>query len=148
RKYPIRHAVSFHSSILRAKSFKLFNDLYTQALPKAGALDTFHVTGAMPAGGRKGVMSEFPKSQCALVSNARCLTEGVDVPNIDCVLFADPKQSTVDIVQAVGRALRPAEPKRCAYILVPAIMQEATTDAFIESKAFAAVLTVLRALAA
>ena len=147
-KYPIRHAVSFHSSIARAKAFRDFNDIYTQALPNAGALDTFHVTGAMPAGVRKGMMGEFAKAQRALVTNARCLTEGVDVPNIDCVLFADPKQSTIDIVQAVGRALRPAKHKRCAYVLVPVILQEATGDAFVESKAFAAVLTVLRALAA
>ena len=116
-KYPIRHAVSFHSSIARAKAFRDFNDIYTQALPSAGALDTFHVTGAMPAGVRKGMMGEFAKAQRALVTNARCLTEGVDVPNIDCVLFADPKQSTIDIVQAVGRALRPAKHKRCAYVL-------------------------------
>jgi predicted helicase len=70
------------------------------------------------------------------------------VPNIDCVLFADPKQSTIDIVQSVGRALRPAKSKHCAYVLVPVILKEATVDAFVESKAFAAVLTVLRALAA
>jgi hypothetical protein len=102
----------------------------------------------MPAGVRKGMMDEFAEAQRALVTNARCLTEGVDVPNIDCVLFADPKQSTIDIVQAVGRALRPAKHKRCAYVLVPVIIQDATGEAFVESKAFAAVLTVLRALAA
>jgi hypothetical protein len=148
QKCPIRHAVSFHSSIARAKAFRDFNDIYTHALPMAGALDTFHVTGAMPAGVRKGVMGEFARAQRALVTNARCLTEGVDVPNIDCVLFADPKQSTIDIVQAVGRALRPVGHKRSAYVLVPVILREASGDAFVESKAFAAVLTVLRALAA
>ena len=51
----------------------------------------------------------------SLITNARCLTEGVDVPNIDCVLFADAKRSTIDIVRAVGRALRPAKGKRCGY---------------------------------
>lgn len=148
KKYPIRHAISFHSSIARAKAFRDFNDIYTQAMLSAGALDTFHVTGAMPAGLRKGMMVEFATAQRALVTNARCLMEGVDVPNIDCVLFADPKQSTIDIVQAVGRALRPAEHKPCAYVLVPVILRDATGDAFVESKGFAAVLTVLRALAA
>ena len=147
QKYPIRHAISFHSSIGRAKVFRDFNDIYTQALPSAGALDTFHVTGAMPAGVRKGIMGDFAKARRALVTNARCLTEGVDVPNIDCVLFSDPKQSTIDIVQAIGRALRPAKAKHCAYVLVPVIMREKTGDAFVESNAFDAVLTVLRALA-
>jgi superfamily II DNA or RNA helicase len=147
-KYPIRHAVSFHSSIARAKAFRDFNDIYTQTLPNSGALDTFHVTGAMPAALRKGMMVEFAKAQRALVTNARCLTEGVDVPNIDCVLFADPKQSTIDIVQAVGRALRPAKHKHSAYVVVPVVAQDVNGAAFVESKAFAAVLTVLRALAA
>ena len=56
-------------------------------------------------------------------------------------------RARVDIVQAVGRALRPAGHKPCAYVLIPVIMQGTTGEAFVESKAFAAVLTVLRALA-
>jgi hypothetical protein len=47
-KYPIRHAVSFHSSIARARAFKDSNDRFSEALPAYGSLDTFHVTGATP----------------------------------------------------------------------------------------------------
>ena len=46
-----------------------------------------------------------------LITNSRCLTEGVDVPNIDCIVFADPRKSKVDIVQALGRALRKKDGK-------------------------------------
>jgi predicted helicase len=53
-------------------------------------------------------------------ANARGLTEGVDVPLIDCVLFADPKQSTIDIVQAVGRALRTYNGKAWGYVMTVA----------------------------
>ena len=56
------------------------------------------------------------------MTNARCLTEGVDVPAIDCVVFADPKQSRIDIVQAAGRALRRYPGKDYGYILVPLVV--------------------------
>ena len=58
------------------------------------------------------------------MTNARCLTEGVDIPAIDCVMFADPKQSRVDIVQAAGRALRHYEGKEYGYIVVPLVVPE------------------------
>src|SRR4030042_3341444 len=84
-----------------------------------------------------------------LVTNARCLTEGVDVPNIDCVLFADPKRSTIDIVQAVGRALRTYEGKQLGYVIVPVLLDDNVTDIKpTQSEAFDSILMVLRALAA
>jgi predicted helicase len=56
------------------------------------------------------------------MTNARCLTEGVDVPACDCVVFADPKQSRIDIVQAAGRALRRYPGKDYGYILLPLVV--------------------------
>jgi hypothetical protein len=70
------------------------------------------------------------------------------VPLIDCVLFADPKQSTVDIVQAVGRALRTYNGKEFGYVIVPVVTRGESEADLIESEAFGAVLRVLRALAA
>ena len=107
-KRPIKHAVSFHSSISRAKAFKHTQDIITSTFSEYGKLETFHVSGATPTSVRKREMDSFKEAKRGFITNARCLTEGVDVPNIDCVLFADPKRSTIDIVQAVGRALRPA----------------------------------------
>jgi predicted helicase len=76
------------------------------------------------------------------------LTEGVDVPNIDCVLFADPRKSSIDIVQAVGRALRRSKGKEFGYILLPVYAESNDKESIIESKDFQAILQTLRALAA
>ena len=73
----------------------------------------------------------------------------MDVPGIDCVLFADPRRSAVDIVQAVGRALRPAPGKKMGYVIVPILHDaDATPDDIFESDSFQEILTTLRALAA
>lgn len=144
-KYPIRHAVSFHASIARASAFKDSQDVLTATFPEFGPLDTFHVTGKTPTGKRKRVLDSFATAERSLVTNARCLTEGVDVPGIDCVLFADPKRSTVDIVQAVGRALRPAPGKALGYVVIPVLVDDLGTP---EQTPFDSVLMVLRALAA
>ena len=56
-------------------------------------------------------------------------SEGVDIPDIDCVLFADPRKSTIDIVQAVGRALRKSESKKLGYVIIPVIQDGNQPDA-------------------
>jgi predicted helicase len=148
-KYPIRHAVSFHGSIQRAELFKTHNDAFSKSFRKYGKLETFHVSGKTATGTRARVIGEFARAERALITNARCLTEGVDVPGIDCVLFADPRRSTVDIVQAVGRALRPAPNKQFGYVIVPILHDAAATaDDIFNSPAFKEILTTLRALAA
>ena len=58
------------------------------------------------------------ENECRIVSNVRCLSEGVDVPNLDAALFFSPKRSTVEIVQAVGRVMRKVEGKRFGYIIL------------------------------
>jgi len=149
KKHPIRHAVSFHSSIQRAELFKTHNDAFSRAFPKWGSLGTFHVSGKTATGTRARIIGEFAQTQRGLITNARCLTEGVDVPGIDCVLFADPRRSAVDIVQAVGRALRPAPGKKLGYVIVPILHDaDATPDDIFESESFQEILTTLRALAA
>ena len=149
RKYPIRHAVSFHSSIRRAEAFKEHNDAYNRAFRTHGAIETFHVSGKTPTGTRARVVKEFAETDRALITNARCLTEGVDVPDIDCVMFADPRRSAVDIVQAVGRALRPAKGKKMGYVIVPILHDaRAQPDDIFDSEEFQEILTTLRALAA
>ena len=148
-KHPIRHAVSFHRSIQRAELFQMHNDAFSKAVPKFGSLETFHVSGKTPTGSRARIIGDFAQTQRGLITNARCLTEGVDVPGIDCVLFADPRRSAVDIVQAVGRALRPAPGKKLGYVIVPILHDaDATPDDIFESDSFQEVLTTLRALAA
>jgi len=149
KKYRIKHSVSFHSSIARARAFKEIQDRFEGAFPAYGMLETFHVSGRTPTSVRSREIDEFEAARRSLITNARCLTEGVDVPNIDCVLFADPRRSIVDIVQAVGRALRPAEGKERGYVVVPVLLEdEISTDLLSQGGAFDTVLTTLRALAA
>jgi len=146
-EYPIHHAVTFHSSIAKSKSFEESQAVFSQAYSNFSKVDSFHVSGAMPTAIRSKIVNEFASSNKAIITNAKCLTEGVDVPNIDCVLFADPRKSTIDIVQAVGRALRKKEGKEYGYVILPVFTKSKSTEAIIESEEFQEVLSVLRALA-
>ena len=87
-------------------------------------IDTYTVSGKIPTTKRNDIVQEFANSERALITNARCLTEGVDVPNIDCIVFADPRKSKVDIVQSIGRALRKKEGKDWGYVILPVIYDE------------------------
>lgn len=112
-KYIANHALTFHSRVKLAKEFalrhsKLFNKT-----------TSFSVDGTQATSIRNQILNEFKNSEKAIISNARCLTEGVDVPTIDLVYFSDPKNSKVDIIQAVGRALRKKKGKKLGYIVVP-----------------------------
>ena len=148
QKYPIRHAVSFHGSIRKAEHFAEQNLAFNKAFPSFGHVDSFHVSGATATGKRSKLIKEFAGKERALITNARCLTEGVDVPDIDCVLFADPRRSAVDIVQAVGRALRPSKGKKMGYVIVPILHDaKAKPEKILESEDFQEILTTLRALA-
>ncbi|MDB2613620.1 DEAD/DEAH box helicase family protein [Chlamydiales bacterium] len=147
-KYGFSHAISYHSSLARANSFKEAQVLYGQLYLNGDSLRVFHVKGTTPAGQRVKIFKDFIAAQHALITNARCLTEGVNIPKIDSILFADPKKSKVDIVQAVGRALRPHKDKRMSYIIVPVLVDEDVDDLdSIQSKTFEAVLQILKALA-
>jgi superfamily II DNA or RNA helicase len=149
KEYPINKAVSFHKSIARAKAFKINQDKFSDSFPEFGELKTFHVSGKTPTSMRAREVDEFEKAGRSLITNARCLSEGVDIPNIDCILFSDSKKSTVDIVQATGRALRPYPGKKYGYVIVPVLLEEGLSEIDVyENEAFSAVLTVLRALAA
>ncbi|MFN4914393.1 MAG: DEAD/DEAH box helicase family protein [Sphingomonadales bacterium] len=146
-KYPIKHAVTFHGSIKRAKLFSELQEPFEEVYPHFSKVSAYHVTGAIPTGIRSKIVREFAGAEKAIITNAKCLTEGVDVPNIDCVLFADPRNSTVDIVQAVGRALRRAGDKEFGYVLLPIYSEEKSGEALLESEDFQNILSTLRALA-
>jgi superfamily II DNA or RNA helicase len=146
-QFPINHAVTFHSSIKKAEAFEKSQAVFSKAFPKYKKINSFHVSGAMPTSIRSKVVDEFAASQKGIITNAKCLTEGVDVPNIDCVLFADPRKSTVDIVQAVGRALRKKDGKQFGYVILPVFTKSKSKEEIIESEEFKEILSTLRALA-
>ena len=101
----------------------------------------------MPTSDRVLEMMAFEKEN-GLMTNARCLTEGVDLPVIDCVCFTDPKRSKVDIVQAAGRALRLSKKKKFGYILIPIFVPDGADFSQVsEEQGFDEVVATVRALA-
>lgn len=144
KQFPIKNAVSFHSSIEKATRNKELQGYITDSFD-FDPIDTFTVSGKQPTTKRNAIVNEFAKSSKALITNAKCLTEGVDVPNIDCIVFADPRKSKVDIVQALGRALRKKEGKEWGYVILPVIYDDVTHE--IDNENFEEILAIVRGLA-
>ena len=133
---PMRRAVAFCSSIEKSKAianaFTDYKDLYMEDIreeDRTTIVDVVahHVDGSMSATKRdKELMwlKEQPENdrECRMLTNARCLSEGVDVPSLDAVIFIDSKKSQVDIVQAVGRVMRRSEGKKYGYIIIPVVV--------------------------
>ena len=93
--------------------------------------------------------SEPEPETCRILSNARCLTEGIDVPALDAVIFLDPRKSDIDVVQAVGRVMRKQPGKRFGYIILPIVqVPGATAEESINSSAYKAVWQVINAISA
>ena len=119
------------------------------------SLEVEHIDGRTRASARAQALNklraEISEGRCRIVTNARCLTEGVDVPALDAVLFMQPRRSEVEIVQAVGRVMRTAPGKKRGYIVLPVIVPEGkrVTDAdFLRSSEFQPVWDVISALRA
>jgi predicted helicase len=144
KMFPIKNAVSFHSSIEKAVRNKELQQYITDTYDYQ-PIDTFTVSGKQATSKRNSIVQEFARSEHSLITNARCLTEGVDVPNIDCIIFSDPRKSKVDIVQALGRALRKKEGKDWGYVILPIIYDDTTQE--IDNDNFQEILSIVRGLA-
>lgn len=143
KKHEAKHAITFHSSINRAKDFM---NRHKEYFPK---IAINHVSGEQTTNKRNVIINEFKNSSKAIITNARCLTEGVDIPVVDMVFFSDPKYSKIDIVQASGRALRKAKHKnkKLGYIVVPLYHnKENDIEEIIKSSSFKKIISVVRAM--
>ena len=117
-------------------------------------LEVQHVDGTQNSLDRQGKLAWLKaesvegQTRCRVLTNARCLTEGVDVPALDAVLFLEPRKSQVDVVQAVGRVMRRAEGKPMGYIILPVVVSADmdANQALDNNKTFQVVWSVLRAL--
>jgi superfamily II DNA or RNA helicase len=147
KKHRIKHAISFHRSIRAAHRFRDQQDALNRLRDLGPKTKSLHISSKKTAGQRSDLLQEFVGHKRALMTNARCLTEGVDIPAIDCVMFADPKQSRIDIVQAAGRALRKYHEKEYGYIVVPLVVPENMDfDKFAATTAFRQVAQTITAL--
>jgi predicted helicase len=119
--------ISFHSRVALAQEFAANS---ARGLPfYLPGYDVRHVNGAQSSADRSAIIRAFRSSPKAVLTNARCLTEGVDIPAVDMVAFIDPRQSRIDIAQAVGRAMRKprgATTKTVGYVVVPLLRAWAT----------------------
>ena len=156
KDYDLRRVISFHSRVNRAEAFAtdvrgVMAWISDEHRP-SGSLRTDFVSGNMPASKRKIKLDQLKAlsaDERGVLSNARCLSEGVDVPSLDGVAFIDPRSSQVDIIQAVGRAIRLSPDKKAGTIVLPVFIR-AGEDAVstIEASNFKPVWDVLNALKA
>lgn len=111
-----------------------------------------HVDGGMNASQKEAKLAwlkaDAPENTCRILSNVRCLSEGVDVPALDAVLFLTPRSSQVDVVQSVGRVMRNAPGKKRGYVILPVVIPAGVEahEALNDNKTYAVVWQVLQAL--
>lgn len=116
--------------------------------------DLKHVDGSFNATARNErlawLKAEPEHNGCRILTNARCLSEGVDVPSLDAVLFMHPRKSQVDVVQSVGRVMRKAEGKELGYVILPVGVPSGLTpsEALNDNEKFRVVWEILNALRA
>jgi predicted helicase len=160
---PMRRAVAFTASIKISKKITdIFNtaaDAYLGALPadkkeEMVSIASNHMDGTMSAPTRDELLGWLKAptegNECRILTNVRVLSEGVDVPSLDAVLFLSAKNSQVDVVQSVGRVMRKSPGKKYGYIIIPVVVP-ADVDAdkaLDDNERYKVVWTVLNALRA
>ncbi len=157
---PSQRAISFCKSIKTSKnikdSFETIMECYDEELKKKSfknlKISIDHIDGTMNCKVRLEKLeelNEFKPNTCKVLSNARCLSEGVDVPALDSIVFFDGKSAMVDIIQAVGRVMRKAKHKKRGYIILPIALEESeieNLDEAVNNTNFKNIWKVIKAL--
>ncbi|GAA7871881.1 DEAD/DEAH box helicase family protein [Helicobacter pylori] len=157
---PSQRAISFCKSINTSKnikdSFETIMECYDEELKKKSfknlKISIDHIDGTMNCKDRLEKLeelNEFQPNTCKVLSNARCLSEGVDVPALDSIVFFDGKSAMVDIIQAVGRVMRKAKRKQRGYIILPIALEESeiqNLDEAVNNTNFKNIWKVIKAL--
>jgi len=154
KDYDLKRTISFHGRIKAAQQFAQNHASIIAWMPvdqkPSGTIWTGVITGAMNSSDRRKLLDKLKEDvagQHALLSNARCLTEGVDVPSLDGVAFIDPRSSQVDIIQAVGRAIRKTENKALGTIVLPVLIpSDLDSERGLDESAFKPIWGILNAL--
>ena len=160
---PMRRAVAFCQNISVSKkirdTFNIATDAYLGSLPaekkeQMVTIESKHMDGTMSAPTRDELLgwlkAPTDNNECRILTNVRVLSEGVDVPSLDAVLFLSAKNSQVDVVQSVGRVMRKAPNKKYGYIIIPVVVPaDVEADkALDDNERYKVVWTVLNALRA
>ena len=161
---PMRRAVAFCQTIAISKKITTtFNNttaVYINSLPEAKkeqmvSVASEHIDGTMSAPRRDELLGWLKEdgdtpNECRILTNVRCLSEGVDVPTLDAVLFLSARNSQVDVVQSVGRVMRKSPGKNYGYIIIPVVVpSDVEADkALNDNERYKVVWTVLNALRA
>ncbi|MFP6270572.1 type ISP restriction/modification enzyme [Helicobacter pylori] len=157
---PSQRAINFCKSIQTSKnikdSFETIMECYDEELKKKSfknlKISIDHIDGTMNCKERLEKLeklNEFQPNTCKVLSNARCLSEGVDVPALDSIVFFDGKSAMVDIIQAVGRVMRKAKRKKRGYIILPIALEESeieNLDEAVNNTNFKNIWKVIKAL--
>ncbi|KDU80239.1 restriction endonuclease family protein [Chlamydia muridarum] len=157
KQYHLQRTISYHSRTADAKKFA---DTFEAALEKIDQnqrpkkLNTSCIFGYMTQGHRANILRDFKLTkEVSVIANVHCLSEGVDLPILNGIAFVDPKGSHIEIIQAVGRAIRQAPNKEKGYIIVPVLldadidlMDEDNIEQAFENACFGPVWNVLKAL--
>ena len=161
---PMRRAVAFCQNIAISKkitnTFNNTTSVYINSLPEAKkeqmvSVASEHIDGTMSAPKRDELLGWLKEggdtpNECRILTNVRCLSEGVDVPTLDAVLFLSARNSQVDVVQSVGRVMRKSPGKKYGYIIIPVVVpSDVEADkALNDNERYKVVWTVLNALRA
>ena len=141
-------------------TFNQMGEIYNKNLSEEARLnmveiDSQHIDGSMSATERGQKLTwmksvEKGMQDCRILTNVRCLSEGVDVPSLDAVIFLSPRNSQVDVVQSVGRVMRRAQGKKYGYIIIPVVVPTDvdTNKALDNNVEYKVVWTILNALRA
>lgn len=157
---PMKRAIAFtdtikHSKIIANEFNQVVNDYLDTQSTESFKVDVHHVDGGLNALQKEEQIdwlgnNDIEDNHARVLSNVRFLTEGIDVPNLDAIIFFSPKKSQVDIVQAVGRIMRRSEDKQYGYIILPIVVADGIDPrlALDNNKKYKQVWQVLNALRA
>ncbi|MEU1003764.1 DEAD/DEAH box helicase [Streptomyces tibetensis] len=153
-EHTLQRVLVFHNRVAAAEAFS--DQLPATAAQATGPLHHAHLAsfcldGDQPLRERREILDAFRHTEgCAVLNNVRVLNEGVDIPTIDAVVFAAPRNSMVDAIQAIGRALRlpPGKGKKATLILPVYLPDGRVSENALQSSEFAALFATLQALRA
>lgn len=159
---PMKRALAFCQSIAKSKiiedEFAAVVDEYTGSdlieNPRHLATQVQHIDGSFNASAREEMLNwlkaDAGEGTCRILTNAKVLSEGVDVPALDAIMFMHPRKSQIDVVQSVGRVMRRAEGKKLGYVILPVAIPPDTKpeEALNDNERYKVVWQILNALRA